>query len=63
MANYDVENEIIDKFVRPYIILSIILGILLFISICGNFYLAKKKVDITLIAKNNQQSEVVQQNE
>lgn len=59
----DIEDRIIDKMIKPYIILSKILFILLLISVIGNIYLATKKVDITLIANNNKQSDVTQTNE
>lgn len=63
MIDIDKDDKLIDKFIKPYIILSKVLGILLFISIIGNIYLSIKKVDITLIANNNKQSDVLQQNE
>lgn len=63
MINLDEINQIVDKMIKPYIILSKILAFLLFLSIIGNIYLATKKVDITLIANNNKQSDVLQQNE
>lgn len=63
MINIEEDEKIIDKMVKPYIILSKILAILLFISIFGNIYLATKKVDITLIANNNKECDVLQQNE
>ena len=59
----DIEDRIIDKMIKPYIILSKILFVLLLISVIGNIYLATKKVDITLIANNNKQSDVTQTNE
>lgn len=62
MIDIDKDDKLIDKFTKPYIILSKVLGILLFISIIGNIYLSVKKVDITLIANNNKQSDVLQQN-
>ena len=61
--NFDEEDKLLDKMIKPYITLSKILTILLFISLIGNIYLSIKKVDITLIANNNQQSDVLQQNE
>lgn len=63
MINIDEVDKLADKISKPYIILSKILGILLTISIIGNIYLSVKKVDITLIANNNKQSDVVQSNE
>lgn len=62
-ANFEYEDKIIDRIVKPYQILSIVLGILLFISIIGNIYLSTKKVDITLIANNNKKSDITQTNE
>ena len=62
-ANFEYEDRIIDRIVKPYQILSTILGILLFISIIGNIYLSTKKVDITLIANNNKKSDITQTNE
>lgn len=61
--DFDEEDKLLDKMIKPYIILSKILGILLFISVIGNIYLSVKKVDITLVANNNKQSDVLQQNE
>lgn len=63
MINIDEVDKLADKISKPYIILSKILGILLTISIIGNIYLSVKKVDITLIANNNKQSDVTQSNE
>lgn len=63
LINFDEEDKLLDKMIKPYIILSKILVILLFISIIGNIYLSVKKVDITLVANNNKQSDVLQQNE
>ena len=63
MINIDEVDKLVDKVAKPYIILSKILGILLTISIIGNIYLSVKKVDITLIANNNKQSDVAQTNE
>lgn len=62
-ANFEYEDKIIDRIVKPYQILSIVLGILLFISIIGNIYLSTKKVDITLVANNNEKSDITQTNE
>lgn len=62
-ANFEYEDKIIDRIVKPYQILSIVLGILLFISIVGNIYLSTKKVDITLVANNNKKSDITQTNE
>lgn len=62
-ANFEYEDKIIDRIVKPYQILSIVLGILLFISIIGNIYLSTKKVDITLVANNNKKSDITQTNE
>jgi len=62
-ANFEYEDKIIDRIVKPYQILSAILGILLFISIIGNIYLSTKKVDITLVANNNKKSDITQTNE
>lgn len=63
MINIDEVDKLVDKVAKPYITLSKILGILLTISIIGNIYLSVKKVDITLIANNNKQSDVTQSNE
>ena len=63
MINVDEVDKLVDKVAKPYITLSKILGILLTISIIGNIYLSVKKVDITLIANNNKQSDVAQTNE
>lgn len=63
MINIDEVDKLADKISKPYIILSKILSILLTISIIGNIYLSVKKVDITLIANNNKQSDVTQSNE
>lgn len=63
MINIDEVDKLVDKVAKPYITLSKILGILLTISIIGNIYLSVKKVDITLIANNNKQSDVAQSNE
>ena len=62
-TNFEYEDKIIDKIVKPYQILSIVLGILLFVSIIGNIYLSIKKVNITLIANNNKKSDITQTNE
>lgn len=59
----DLEDRIIDRIIKPYQILSFVLGILLFISIIGNIYLAIKKVEITLVANNNKSSDITQTNE
>lgn len=59
----DLEDRIIDRIIKPYQILSFVLGILLFISIIGNIYLATKKVEITLVANNNKSSDITQTNE
>lgn len=63
MINIDEVDKLVDKVAKPYITLSKILSILLTISIIGNIYLSVKKVDITLIANNNKQSDVTQSNE
>lgn len=63
MINIDEVDKLADKISKPYITLSKILGILLTISIIGNIYLSVKKIDITLIANNNKQSDVTQSNE
>ncbi len=59
----DLDERIIDRIIKPYQILSIVLGFLLFISVIGNIYLATKKVEITLVANNNKSSDIVQTNE
>lgn len=63
MINIDEVDKLVDKVAKPYITLSKILCILLTISIIGNIYLSVKKVDITLVANNNKQSDVTQSNE
>ena len=63
-ANFEYEDKIIDRIVKPYQILSIVLGILLFISILlVTFIYRQKKVDITLVANNNKKSDITQTNE
>lgn len=61
--DFDKIDKLVDKVSKPYITLSKILAILLFISVIGNIYLATKKVDITLIANNNKTSDITQTNE
>lgn len=63
MLNIDEDEKIIQIIIKPYKILSKVLGILLFVSICGNIYLSVKKVDITLIANDNEQSNIKQTSE
>lgn len=58
----DLDERIIDRIIKPYQILSLVLGILLFISVIGNIYLATKKVEITLVANNNKSSDITQTN-
>ena len=59
----DLEDRIIDRIIKPYQIFAIVLGILLFISVIGNIYLATKKITITLVANNNKSSDITQTNE
>lgn len=60
LTDYDKEEKIIDKMIKPYIICVKMLAILLILSIIGNIYLSTKNVNITLTANKNIESDIKQ---
>lgn len=61
ILDFDKEDEIIDKMVKPYVFIAKLLAILLSLSILGNIYLSTKNVNITLNANKNAQSDIKQE--
>lgn len=61
ILDFDEEDKIIDKIVKPYILITKILSILLALSVLGNIYLSTKNVNITLNANKNEQSDIKQE--
>ena len=61
ILDFDEEDKIIDKIVKPYVLITKILSILLALSVLGNIYLSTKNVNITLNANKNEQSDINQE--
>ena len=61
LYNIDIEDKILDKMIKPYIICIKILSILLILSVIGNIYLSTKNVNIKLVANKNTESNINQE--